>query len=856
MPLVCEDIIRQQLNRSMSEEEILDFAREGSRLARRAKAAQAAAGRLPDVQALARDYARRRQLAALAKKRAEELQAAARLRNFQYAMDKFKGMEWEGLSALMVGGKYLREGHRLSVDAMRGSLAGRYAGGLITDLEKLDKNYVRILRDDVMSRHIAEALWDLDKKTSAWSGPAQAMDIAKIVHKWQELAREDENRAGAWINKIPGYICRQSHDPAKLKAAGYENWKQEIQDKLDWERTAGGRLETATAGERDAFLYECWLGLVSGMHQKYTPPGMATPPPNPGSRSSLGTTAAKASQERVLHFATGGQWFDYNRKFGNGPLAEAILSGLQKSANDTALMRMFGPSPMANLEAMINDLKMACRARGDHESIARISAKTRRLRNEMMELDGSLNTEGDPRLATVGRAVRALQSMSKLGGALLSGFSDIPLFAQEMKYQGRSWFASMAQGLALFAKGRGSLEERAILSQCGVFFDSMCGNLTSRFIGQDFPGKMTALMNTFFRLNGLSFWTDAWKKSACLMMAHDLARLSGSAFNQLSRQRQRMLSLYNIDADIWDLIRSGKMAAADGRAYLTADAVTSIPASRIEACMSSKGMLTSAERVEDFRETIAERIRSMYKDRVQYAILEPDARTQAMLHQGLSAGTVTGEALRFVTQFKSFPFAFIQRVFGREIYGRGSDTALRGLGNAVIPYGGELSGLCGMILATTAFGYLSMCAKSLLAGKTVRDFTESPEQFGKVFLAALVQGGGAGLYGDFLLGEKSRMGDDFLSSLAGPALGSLSSLVSLYKSARDGEDVRSTAFRTLWSHIPGNNLFWIRTALNQMLLYSFREWLDPGSVRRLHKKVERETGQRFWLEPHVWDWAY
>lgn len=99
------------------------------------------------------------------------------------------------------------------------------------------------------------------------------------------------------------------------------------------------------------------------------------------------------------------------------------------------------------------------------------------------------------------------------------------------------------------------------------------------------------------------------------------------------------------------------------------------------------------------------------------------------------------------------------------------------------------------------------------------------------------------------------MGDSFLSSLAGPAMGSASSLVSLYQSIRDGEDAASQTWRTFFQHLPGNNLFYTRLALDHMIGYSLQEALNPGSIRRLRRRIKKETGQVFIFEPTVWDWA-
>lgn len=75
------------------------------------------------------------------------------------------------------------------------------------------------------------------------------------------------------------------------------------------------------------------------------------------------------------------------------------------------------------------------------------------------------------------------------------------------------------------------------------------------------------------------------------------------------------------------------------------------------------------------------------------------------------------------------------------------------------------------------------------------------------------------------------------------------------RSIRDGEDAGATAFRTFFSHIPGNNLFWTKTALDNLLLNSFYEMMNPGYLKRMRRRVEKENNQEFWMEPHVWDWA-
>jgi hypothetical protein len=66
-------------------------------------------------------------------------------------------------------------------------------------------------------------------------------------------------------------------------------------------------------------------------------------------------------------------------------------------------------------------------------------------------------------------------------------------------------------------------------------------------------------------------------------------------------------------------------------------------------------------------------------------------------------------------------------------------------------------------VTSTVLGYAAMTAKDMLKGKTPRD-PKDPNTIIKAF----TQGGGAGIYGDFLFGEYNRFGQSPLETAAGP----------------------------------------------------------------------------------------
>lgn len=65
---------------------------------------------------------------------------------------------------------------------------------------------------------------------------------------------------------------------------------------------------------------------------------------------------------------------------------------------------------------------------------------------------------------------------------------DLPVAASEMKYQGRSFLGSLSEMATGLLKGRGSREQREILSSFGVYADSMRGEIMRRFSADDSMG--------------------------------------------------------------------------------------------------------------------------------------------------------------------------------------------------------------------------------------------------------------------------------------------------------------------------------------------------------------------------------
>jgi hypothetical protein len=239
----------------------------------------------------------------------------------------------------------------------------------------------------------------------------------------------------------------------------------------------------------------------------------------------------------------------------------------------------------------------------------------------------------------------------------------------------------------------------------------------------------------------------------------------------------------------------------------------------------------------DARDELETLVRSYLLDRSSFAVLRPDAKTRAIALQGTLPGTPEGEAIRMLMQFKSYPISFIQKILGREVYGQ--EGAER------------VSGLFQVMAITTIFGYMAMAAKDLAKGKEPRELLDPETGLNwKTVGAAMQQGGGLGIYGDFLFGEmRNRAGQGFLATVAGPTFGEVDRLADIWGRLKAGDDAGAASFNLLLSNTPFGNHFMLRPAADYLFLRSITEAINPGALRRMEEKTTKEKEQEWMIRP-------
>lgn len=714
----------------------------------------------------------------------------------------------DAIHALNVGMEGNRYGLGRSVDAVSHALESELVGGMVHDLRSAGLLKVAKTSDPDFELSVAKEMARLngDVKVTP-TGDKNAEKLAAIFVKYTESARALQNKAGAFIRKLPGYITRQGHDQLKIIKAGKERWVSRMKELLD--PTTFDEID-----DIDKFLDKTYTNLATGDHSGFDASEWMLGFQGPGN------LAKRLSAERVLHFKNPESWIAYNNEFGRNSLFESVVNGLGIAARNTSVMRTWGVNPGASFEA---DIAQAISKAKDANQLDTVKKLTNwSVKAEFNAVTGNTLMKGDPSRAAFHAGVRSLISMSKLGGVVVSSLLDLPVRASVLRHNGMNFLDAQRKSLTSLFEGKSNSEKREIADLLNVGTQGLLGGVFERFHATDsIPGSLTKTTNLFFKMSLLTQWTDASSKGTGLILSRNLANQISDAkpFNALNDRLQATLLRYGIGQKEWELLSKADLNVADSEKFLMADAVRALPDNLFE---------TTTE-----RENLATSLSTYYSDQVRESMTFAGAKEKTLITQGISAGTPAGEAIRYIMQFKTFPLTFITKHLNRE-FNRGGQL--------------DKTGLFSLMLTTTALGYVVMSTKDILKGRNPRTADDALEA-SKLFTAAMVQGGGLGLYGDFLFGEANRMGGGLIGSLAGPAAGMLEQYSAVLYAARTGKDPRAKAFKAVVDSTPFMNLFYTRMAMDHLFLYSIQESLNPGYLRRYERNIKNNNNQTFWLPP-------
>ncbi len=764
----------------------------------------------------------------------------------------------EGLTAVMVGSNNRVAAARASAAVQQNATVNQLIAGFNAKLRtaKVDNLFDKGLdgiSEAEVQRRVTRTMYELSSEQTDIAGVKikppvtetnqSIVKLADIMESYSEMIRQKLNDRGANIQKLWGYIVKQSHDPASIRNAaailGVKNietdpslklkrdinynrnflaWKNFVMEKLDTDRTF------ANTDNVDEFMIDVYNSLVGNKY--LIADGVSN---SYGARSSA--DVAKGSKfKRVLHFKTADDWFDYNDKFGVGNLKESFFSGLQTAGRNLGIIDALGTKPKENMDKIRFAVHDRLKKQGkDVGSIKNF----RKLDKYMKVIDGSIYTVENFGVARYSAIARTLASMARLGGATISALADVGIYGSEVRYQGRSFLGGMAEALASLGRIKNTKQKKEIAEMLGFINDNTIYDMSARHqVGDNLNKGWTKAQRTFFKLNLLSWWTNSLKEGSMLGLANYFAKQKNLEFKNLNKQLQELFTMYDINPTKWDVIRKTAMEKADdGKEFINIGLLDQISDADVKKITGLKKITERQIRIE--KEKFKAAVSGILLDRTIYAVIEPDARVKGFMTRGTLAGTGAGEAIRFFGQFKAFPISIVQKVLGRELdYFKGRKQGDIGRG---------IRGMGALMVTSAMLGYMSMTLKDLLKGRSPRDIRKP-----KTIMAALLQGGGLGIYGDVLFNE---VRDKFalLGGLVGPiGVTTADVLMAIKHGTRlEFSKASKSAYDAVTAMIPFYNLFYIKSAFDYMIGYQIMETIKPGILERIENRMEKDYNQHF-----------
>ena len=210
----------------------------------------------------------------------------------EFVLKSFPDNAEEGLTAILVGSNRRVEGARSAVSVQQFAQANQLIAGFnaelrANNLETMFKDGLEGLSEAQTQRRVTNAMSELAQqqteieKLTGLKPPVtetnpKILKLAEIMEKYSEMIRQKLNDRGANIEKMWGYIVKQSHDPFRVRNAAdslglkladikldegikgtdinyqknYTAWKNYVMQKLDENRTF------ANTDDRENFLQE------------------------------------------------------------------------------------------------------------------------------------------------------------------------------------------------------------------------------------------------------------------------------------------------------------------------------------------------------------------------------------------------------------------------------------------------------------------------------------------------------------------------------------------------------------------------------------------------------------------------
>ena len=476
-------------------------------------------------------------------------------------------------------------------------------------------------------------------------------------------------------------------------------------------------------------------------------------------------------------------------------------------SKDIALVENLGSNPKNAMRILMDAADKKDR---DRKLITTKENSTLNRAQIMFDEFMGLNTPQYEVLANLGLAYRSMNVASMLGGTTLASVTDQAMIAKTASIHNIAYRKTFGELLTqLNPKNK---EDRELAHSLGLATEEMLGSiarwsddgLTSvHGKSQTLARVSSGIASQVMRISGLNALTAASKVGFTKMLMEKYGRLSRTkSWQDLGEIDRELLEKTGLSERAWEVMRlADPVIDRKGNQLMSARSIYEIPDDKLTAFGDPKQV----------KDEIATQFQAHLLDEQGMAVVEAGLRERTKITGGMKKGTGSEFIWKGITQFKSFPVAFLMR--------HGSRALSMEKGTSKAWYGISIFGM------TTLLGALVVQLKELANGNDPQTMWDSEDRTNsaKFWWRSAVQGGGLSILGDIVVAGADPSGHGVADFIAGPLGGDAKAVAGITVGNAmqwyEGKDTNAAneAFKLAKSKIPAQNLWYTKAATNRLI---------------------------------------
>ena len=667
----------------------------------------------------------------------------------------------------------------------------------------------------------------------------EVVEIGKSMRDTFEYLRGRFNRAGGAIGKIENYFP-VTHNAIAVANKGFDQWFATIKDLIDPSKMINPRTNepfkivtksisgnnlvsiksTRQIKDFDDAMKDVYKSITQNGYNKV----------DPGKSGFAKSMANKRADHRFLAFKNSDAFMKYNDEFGEGNPFDVFLSHVQSMSRDIGIMERLGPNPNATLKYMQMTIKKEAETseltgKAKQRLINKSNKAQKRISDYYSHLSGDANSPVDSVVGNWFAALRNFLTSAQLGGAFISAITDLNSSRVTRKMAGLSQWNTLSDVVKFMNPLK--LEERGkVAIRLGLIAEgwTALASHQMRMVGEmTGPEWSRRLSDVVMRASLLSPWTQAnrWAfGQEFLGKMVDARNVSLKDLKDYNFYLFEKLNEYGFDSKTWDIIRkTEKWVDEESGADF----------------FSIENLRKRTDLTDRQKDRLSNKILGMINNETNFAVPSSSTKGKAFFTGGTKAGTVEGELMRSVLMYKNFGVTVINTHIMRMITQTG--------------FKNKLSYFTNFAVASTILGGVALQMKDLARGRDPRPVD------GKFVAAAMAQGGGWGIFGDFIFADQNRYGQGIWTTFSGPMGGLANDLGKLtignIQELVKGEDTQfsSEIVGMLSKYTPGSSLWYGRLALERLVMDQLQRLTDPKADKKFRRQMNKrlkDYDQSFW----------